>query len=361
MTSSNTPNDNIRIESSGTYRTGGHVATVPTEYAAFRRIRWGAVFAGTLIALVTMAALNLLGIGIGLASFNPATEANPLAGLGTGAIVWYVVSSLLSLFVGGYVAGHVSGFPKKSNSGLHGLLSWGLFTIVSLYLFTTTMGRVVSGVGSAISGVTTGVSNTVAAAIPDNLDQQIANEINLNNVSLNDVRREVFSLLEDADKPALDPDNLQQDANQLENSARRNYRQTGDNPFSASQQINDVIDRVQAKGSNVLEAADQEALVNIIVERTDLSRSEARQRVNQMSSELQQATQTVQQEARQLKNTAAEVGGQVADGLATAAILGFVGLLLGALASYFGGVTGRQTDLTLTNGQSISGVETSHK
>ena len=332
---------------------------VPVEYAAFNRIRWGAVFAGALVAIVTMIALNLLGLGIGLAEINPTQEANPFAGLGTGAIVWYVLSSLASLFAGGYVAGKMSGFPKKSNAAMHGLLSWGLFTLVSLYLFTTAMGRVVSGVGSAISSVTGGVSNAVASAVPNNLDGQISDALNLQNVKLNDVRREVFALLEDADKAALDPQNLKQDYRQVRNSAERNYEQTADNPFSASQQVNDVIDRVQAEGSNVLEAADKDALVNIIVSRTELSEREARQKVNAMSDDFQQAVQSVEQTTRQVAERATEIGGQVADGLATAALLGFAGLLLGALAAYFGGAAGRQADLALAGtGPTINAANT---
>ena len=351
------------------YRETGYVATVPTEYAAFRRIRWGAVFAGTLIALVCMVALNLLGLGIGFASINPVTEANPFSGIGTGAIIWYVISSLISLFAGGYVAGKVSGFPKKSNAGMHGLLSWGLFTLISLYLFTTAMGRVVSGVGSAISAVTGGVTNTIDAVLPNNLDNQIGQaiqqEINQRNISLNDIRREAFALLEDTDKAALDPDNLRQDGRQVANSAQRNASQAATSPYAAGQDVNDVIDRVQAKGGNVIEALDQEALVNVLVARTDMSEAEAQRTVNGWSNQLQSTVQTVRQDVSQFADraaeTATEVSGQVADGLATAAILGFVGLLLGALAAFFGGTAGRQTDLTLTgSGPSISGTETTH-
>ena len=348
----------------------GHVATVPTEYAAFRRIRWGAVFAGTLIALVTMVALNLLGLGIGLAEINPTQEANPFAGLGVGAIIWYVLSSLASLFAGGYVAGKMSGFPKKSNAALHGLLSWGLFTMISLYLFTTAMGRVVSGVGSAISSVTGGITNTVAAAIPDNLDNQVADlvqrQVNQSNLDLSDIRSEAFELLEQTDKSALDPDNLEQDAHQVRNAAQRNADDVATSPYGAGREINNVIDRIQAKGNNVMEAADKSALVNVLVARTDMSESEARRVVNGWGNRLENTAETVQQEVRQFADraseTATEVGGQVADGLATAALLGFAGLLLGALASYFGGAAGRQTDLTLSGtGQSVSGLDVEHK
>lgn len=346
------------------------IKSYPTEYAAFKRIRWGAVFAGALVALVCMIALNMLGLGVGFASINPTTEANPFSGIGTGAIIWYVVATLISLFTGGYVAGRLSGMPKKSNAGLHGILSWCLVTLVTLWLFTTTMGRVVSGVGSAISSVTGGVVNTVGAVVPNNLDNKIGDlisqEINLNNVNLNKVRAEVFALLEDADKAALDPDNLKEDYQEIKSSARSNAQDVKNNPFSAGNDVNQVIDRIQAKGGNVLEAMDKDALVNVITARTELSEAEARKEVNRISRELEQTAATVRQDVRQFANraaeTAEEVGGSVADGLATAAILGFVALLLGALVSFFGGQTGRQTDLTLAgNGPSVAATEADRK
>ena len=331
----------------------------PAEYAAFSRIRWGAVFAGTLIALTVMVALNLLGVGIGLTTIDPATETNPLAGLGTGAIIWYVVASLLSLFTGGYVAGKLSGFPKKSNAGMHGLLSWGLFTIVSLYLFTTAMGRVVSGVGSAISSVTSGVTNTVGAIVPDDAGQMISEELNLNNLTFSDIRREAFEILEDMDKAALDPQNLRQDANQVANRAEANAADAATSPYAVSNEVNGIIDRIQSKGGNVMEAADRDALINVLVARTDMGEAEARRAVNGWSDRIENAAQQVDQRVERFADRAAEVGGDVADGLGTAAILGFVGLLLGALAAFFGGTTGRQADLTLTNGQSVNAGEVS--
>lgn len=340
---------------------------VPAEYAAFSRIRWGAIFAGTLVALVTMVVLNLLGAGIGFASINPTVEANPFSGLGTGAIIWYVVSSLISLFAGGFVAGRMSGFPKASNAGMHGLLSWTLFTIVSLYLFTTAMGRVVSGVGSTISAVTSGVTNTVAAAIPDNLDNRIARAIDANvntNVTFSEIRREVFEILEQTDKAALDPQNLEQDYRQSKEAITNNADDVATSPYSAGKEVNDVLDRIQTRGGDVVNAVDKDALINVLVARTDMTETEARRTVNGWSSRIenqyQQIAQAVDQRVEQASDRAAEIGGNVADGLATAAILGFFALLLGAGAAFAGGTVGRQKDLTLTPGYTVNAGQVDH-
>jgi hypothetical protein len=80
----------------------------------FARISWGAIFAGAIIALATQLVLTLIGTAVGLATLNPATGENPSGTtLGIGAGVWLVISSLVSLFLGGYVAGRLGGTELK--------------------------------------------------------------------------------------------------------------------------------------------------------------------------------------------------------------------------------------------------------
>jgi len=43
------------------------------------RVSWGAIFAGVVIALVTQLILNLIGIAVGAATFDPASSTNPSA------------------------------------------------------------------------------------------------------------------------------------------------------------------------------------------------------------------------------------------------------------------------------------------
>ncbi len=66
------------------------------------------------MALIVQLWLSLLGLGIGLGTIDPTEEANPLRGLGTGAIVWWAISMLLSLFADGYVAGRLARGPVRS-------------------------------------------------------------------------------------------------------------------------------------------------------------------------------------------------------------------------------------------------------
>src|SRR5262245_38976301 len=106
-----------------------HVApTTPDEAMRtilINRIPWGAVLAGVVIALVTQLILNLVGISIGAATFDPASSTNPTATtFSVGAGIWWTISGIIAALAGGYAAGRLSGQPQQDSGGWHGLTAW---------------------------------------------------------------------------------------------------------------------------------------------------------------------------------------------------------------------------------------------
>src|SRR5262245_35491040 len=83
--------------------------------AVTRRISWGAIIAGLIVTLVCQILLSMLGVAIGASSIEPLQEQKPLEGLGMSAAIWWIVSSLISLFLGGCVAGRLAGVPRKAD------------------------------------------------------------------------------------------------------------------------------------------------------------------------------------------------------------------------------------------------------
>jgi len=159
-----------------------YVNNVPVEYtgagfpARIRRISWGAIIAGVAISLVTMFALNMLGLSIGAATINPVNEADPVGpGFGTGAMIWFAASTLISLFFGGFVAGHMSGLYYDNDGALHGLVTWAVVTLIGLFALTSSVGSVLSGAMSvASSAISAGaqVAGEVAPEVAQALDMQ---------------------------------------------------------------------------------------------------------------------------------------------------------------------------------------------
>src|SRR3546814_18266899 len=89
-----------RTAPAGPYRSGEAVVETDAAPAALKRISWGAIFAGVVVAMSLQLVLGLLGLGIGLATIDPATEQNPFGRLGTGAGLWWPATGPLSPFPG---------------------------------------------------------------------------------------------------------------------------------------------------------------------------------------------------------------------------------------------------------------------
>lgn len=119
--------------------------------AAGRRVSWGAIFAGAVVALVVQLMLSVLGIGIGASTVNPLSEQNPADGLGIGAGIWFVLTSLVALFAGGWIAGRLSNVPRDTDRALHGILTWGLTTLLTFYLLTTAIGGLIGGTANMLT------------------------------------------------------------------------------------------------------------------------------------------------------------------------------------------------------------------
>ena len=114
------------------------------------RISWAAIFGGVILVVAVQLLLSLLGAGIGLGTVNTNLGSMPTASsLGIGAGVWWVVSSCIALGLGGYVAAWLAGIEIRLDGVLHGLITWGIATLLTIYLLTSAIGGIIGG-GTAI-------------------------------------------------------------------------------------------------------------------------------------------------------------------------------------------------------------------
>ena len=165
----------------------GVVETTTTMVGAgshiHRRISWAAIFGGVIMIIVVQLLLSMLGAGIGLGTVNVNAGSTPGASsFGIGAGVWWVVSSCIALFLGGYIAAWLAGIEIRFDGVLHGLVAWGIATILILYLLTSAVGGIIGGGFSALGSVTSaagsGLKNAAqplaqaAGVSPDMLQQQ---------------------------------------------------------------------------------------------------------------------------------------------------------------------------------------------
>ena len=258
------------------------------------RASWGAILAGVAAALVVQLLLNILGVGIGASSLDAAnTGDNPTAsGFSTTAGIWWTLSGIIASFVGGVVAGRLCGTSDTNTARWHGFVTWCTATLIIFYLLTSAVGGILGGAFNALSG-TVGAAGRGAASAAAGLTQ------------------------------GGDGDVLKSQVQRLINP---NDAQT------AQDNIASYI-RATVSGDQAAATSARDRAVDSLAKTANISPDDARAR-------LQQAEQQARQTADQAKQKAQQAAEATRKGVATAGILGFVALALGAIASWIGGGIG---------------------
>jgi hypothetical protein len=132
-----------------------HTSSIPVDPRSgssfFSRISWSAVLSGVVIAFLVNTLLNLIGLGIGLATIEPASGDTPgPATISTAAGIWWTVSGLIALFFGGWVAARLGGELRGGDGAWHGLVTWAAMGVLSLFVLTTALGPTVGGALGAL-------------------------------------------------------------------------------------------------------------------------------------------------------------------------------------------------------------------
>lgn len=266
------------------------------------QVSWGAVLAGVVVALVTQLVLNMLGIGIGAATLDPATGDNPsVTSLSLGAGLWFTLSGIIAALLGGYTAGRLAGQPKESTAGWHGLTTWALSTLVVFYLLTSAVGGILGGAYRTMTSALGNVASTVGATA------QTAAQVaapNLPRVT------DPFSSIEQSLRGA-----------------------TGGSDPAALRDAAVTAMRAAVTGNEQQAQEARERAAQAIAGAQNISIEQARTQVQQYE---QQYRQTVDQ----AKQRATEAADAAAKAVSRGALFGAIGLLLGALAGWFGGRAG---------------------
>jgi hypothetical protein len=176
-----------------------------------RRIAWAGIFGGVVLVVAVQLLLSLLGAGIGLGTVNTNAGTTPNASsLGLGAGIWWVASSMIALAFGGYVSAWLAGIEIRWDGVLHGLITWGIATLLTIYLLTSAVGSVIGGgfsvLGSVASAAGSGVSEAAkpiaqaAGVSPDMIQQQAQSYLQPTNpdpatMSPQDAQKEIASNL----------------------------------------------------------------------------------------------------------------------------------------------------------------------
>jgi hypothetical protein len=270
------------------YVAGGRTHEGPVGW---RRASWGAIFAGAFVTMAVFLTLQILGAGIGASALDlTGARTTSARSLGIGAGIWWFITGLISLFIGGWVAGRLSWRLDKLERVLHGLTVWSLFYVAMALLTLTALGTLVGG---GISLLGSSVSAAGQAATTPTGQQAIQQTMESQGISSQIIQQELARITGGGG------------ANQQANP-------------SVVAAVNDYL-----KSSRTPQ--DRQQAVQQITQATGMSDAQA----NQMLTNLERAGQ----QARQTTEKAANITGGTLIGLAIAMLIGAVAAALGSLAA----------------------------
>ena len=118
------PDEVIRNEP-GTYVANSNLSDI------LKRVSWGAIWAGVMVALGMEVLFTLFGFFIGFGMYHWQAS-NPWGGISAWSTIWYLVTAGWSMFFGAWCAARLSGDPLRGDGILHGFATWGLATTATV-------------------------------------------------------------------------------------------------------------------------------------------------------------------------------------------------------------------------------------
>ncbi|MEQ7204091.1 hypothetical protein [Enterococcus gallinarum] len=323
------------------------------EREAGYNLSWGSIFAGVVTFIALFMTFSLIGSAIGFGMVEP-TSNNPLDGVGTGLMIWTVVTLILSLFG----AGFVSGVAARRVGLVHGFLTWATSMIVTIVMLSyvtigafsvvgSLLGNIASAVGSGVENVASGTADVVSKAFDEITG-------NMGDINTDQLETDVRDVLKDTDVPELQPNYLQDQVSDATSDITDAGKKIATDPNKADEIIDDLSTKLKDRATKISDSVDEEAISNAVAKNTDLNQQEAQEATQNIvnglqkaSDEAQQQIETAQQNLEQAKQDidqavkdARKKADEISDATAKASIWGFIAMVLGLVLTSIGGMVG---------------------
>lgn len=313
------------------------------------QVSWGSIFAGVITVLAISILLSILGSSIGLYMFDPLSS-NPVSGVGTTMGIWSVLSLLISLAAGGFVAGKLSG----SDGIIHGFIVWALtlfisiFFIVSLAVSTAKLTfNVLGSVSSAVGNLASGVGSVVDDGLSGLSDQAktIFSDININtDDDKSNIQDNVRQALKKSGIKELQPEYLNNQLNDVKSDLNASLEKIVKNPNDADKIISDFVNKLEVRAKQMSAKIDKNDLTNAIAKNSNMSKAEIDKTVDEylelrnnaiekgeeQIAKLKQTIEESKQKLDEIKHEALVKAKKASNAAATSGLISFIALTIGA-------------------------------
>lgn len=343
------------------YDRGRYLNDIALEKAGVN-LSWRSIFAG----LITFLALSILfsfisaTIGLGVTDL---TSPNPLDNVGIGLIIWTIISFIVSLGAGGYVAG----LTANRAGAIHGFLTWALGLLAILYLATSTIGSAFNTLGSlmGVAGDTIADVANISGDIVYNFSQEAFDSISDNlKIDTSELDKQVQDALKDSNIPELQPNYLQSQLDETITDIQNAAKAVIVDGKDANEELNGVYQNIENRLTTIGESLDEEKLSNAISENTDLTDAEADKAVENIKTSYEEAQEQAKQlladaetqlnqlmeDAEQTAEEVVETTNDVMNETSKYSFITFIGLTLAAILATFAGKKGAEAGNKVLDG-----------
>lgn len=273
------------------------------------QISWSAIAIGVLVVITVQSLFNFLALGLGLMAFSPTMDT--LKQLSVVSILWLMATNIITLFLGGWLAGQCNPLYQKFQGALQGLIVWAIAMLLTFILVASAAGILVN---SSLNTLSQGLSL---------------------------VGSEAFSGLGLAAKPMLEPiaDHAMEQAKEVVSNMSFSTTPDDHTPADQSKQrlTQFVVRLLNAPTGDDVQTSRQK-ISTFLNKNTSLSQSQIDQTISDWQQTYADVTQQASQKAAQAKQKAIEATNQTSSLLGKLALLFFLVLFIGAIAASLGGL-----------------------
>lgn len=328
------------------------VRPAATGQGAISRVSWGAIIAGAVVAVAVMIFFATLGIGIGAAVVDPQYDQNPGAGMTTGTGIYLVITQIIALGAGGYVALRMAGVPRLISSLLHGASVWAVATIFLAWASVTGAGAVFGAAGALMSGTASTVATAADAIIPDDISLPDPSEL-VDDLSMDDLPDELQATLREN---GITEANLRSEAKEAFRNvfskseqeaavaeAKSTLRGIVSSPGDISADLDAFADKMLVGPNAILSEEDLQQARAVMERRLDVTPQEAEQMVEEIKSQVEESVNALRDGVQAAQTQAIEAAQATSDALASIALLLALASLLGLAAACGGAFAANPT------------------
>lgn len=312
---------------------------------------WGSIFGGVVTVLAVSILLSILAMSIGFFQIDPSTHGS--SHIGATAIIFTVISLLLSFAAGGFVAGKLS----CGDGMIHGFLVWAATTFITVILVgwlamgaMRMAGNVLGSVANVTANVVSGAGSVIESGVSGlaHEAQNLFGDIDFNgDLNRTEVRREVRQALRKSGVKEFQPEYLDKQMKAVKTDFDKSVRKLVVNPNDAEDIINKFLDRLSTRTENAFKDVDRNDLTRAIANNTNYSQAEVNKAVDEYIElyndavaqgresveNLQQAVENARQEWEVVKQNARIEVDKATNAAGRAALWSFFALLVGAAVS----------------------------